>query len=167
MKYIKIFIWCLIVPLFAFSPPHKYHVSVTQINYVKEEASVQIISRIFTDDFEYALRKRYNDSITLEGKNEPESTDNFVKQYLNDKIKIEINNSPVKFNFIGKAYDADIMRCYLEIENVKTLHSIKITNQFLFDVFEEQQNIVKLDINSTQKSYLFTRQKDSAELNIN
>ncbi|WP_341215027.1 DUF6702 family protein [uncultured Wocania sp.] len=167
MRFTKFFIFFLLVPLFAFTALHKYYVSVTQINYIKEKESVQIISRIFIDDFENLLRKRYDEKITLAGKNESKTVDTYIEQYLNDKIKIKINNKDIRFNFIGKEYDADIMRCYLEIEGVKAINSIQITNQLLFDLFEEQQNIVKTKINSKQKSYLFTLQNDKALLNFN
>ncbi len=167
MKFTKFFLLFLIIPLLAFSPVHKYYVSVTQINYVKEKESVQIISRIFTDDFENLLRKRYDENITLAGKNEPKIADTYIERYLNDKIKIKINNKDAKFIFIGKEYDADIMRCYLEIEGVKAINSFQITNQILFDLYDEQQNIVKTKINSKQKSYLLIPQKDMALLNFN
>ena len=167
MKLKKSFLLFLIIPLVAFTTAHKYYVSVTQINYIKEKESVQITSRIFIDDFENLLRKRYDENITLAGKNELEIVDTYIERYLNDKIKIKINNKDAKISFIGKEYDADIMRCYLEIEGVKAINSFQITNQLLFDLYEEQQNIVKTKINSKQKSYLLIPQKDNALLNFN
>lgn len=163
----KSLLFLLIIPFVAFTTVHKYYVSVTQIEYVKEAESVQIISRIFIDDFENVLRKRYDESITLAGKNEQKTVDLYIKRYLSDKIKIKINDKVVKFNFIGKEYDADIMICYLEIEGVKRIDSFEVTNQLLFDLFEEQQNIVKTKINSKQKSFLLILQKDKALLNFN
>lgn len=166
MTFTKSFLFLLIIPLFAFTAMHKYYVSVTQINYVKEEASVQIISRIFIDDFENLLRKRYDENITLASKNELKIVDTYIEQYLNNKLKIKINNKATKLNFIGKEYDGDIMRCYLEIEGVKAIDSFQITNRLLFDLFEEQQNIVKTKINAIQKSFLLILQKDHALLNF-
>lgn len=151
----------------AFTSVHKYYVSVTQVNYIKEKSSVQITSRIFIDDFENLIRNRYDESITLADKNEPKIADTYIERYLKDKIKIKINNKDAKLNFIGKEYDTDIMRCYLEIEGVKEITSIKITNQLLFDLYSEQQNIVKTKINSKQKSFLLILQKDHALLNFN
>ena len=163
----KIILLFFVFLLVAFTTAHKYYVSVTQINYVKAQESVQIISRIFIDDFENLLRKRYDENITLAGKDEQKIVDTYIEQYLNDKIKIKINNKPAKLNFIGKDYDTDIMRCYLEIENVKAINSFQITNKLLFDLYEEQQNIVKTKINSKQKSFLLILQKDNALLNFN
>ncbi|MCF7567247.1 peptidase E [Sabulilitoribacter arenilitoris] len=167
MRLKKYFLFLLIIPLIAFTSVHKYYVSVTQVNYIKEESSVQITSRIFIDDFENLIRNRYDESITLAGKNEPKIANTYIENYLKDKIKIKINNKDTKLNFIGKEYDADIMLCYLEIEDVKDITSIQITNQLLFDLYSEQQNIVKTKINSKQKSFLLILQKDKALLNFN
>lgn len=38
--------------LFCFYTVHKYYVSVIQIDYLETKQSVQIITRIFTDDFD-------------------------------------------------------------------------------------------------------------------
>ena len=59
MKVFKFLIIIFIIPLFAFTSMHKYYISVTQINYVKEKESVQITSRLFIDDFENALKTNY------------------------------------------------------------------------------------------------------------
>jgi hypothetical protein len=56
------------------------------------------------------------------------------------------------------------MYCYLEIENVEEIKSFEVTNQILFDMFQEQQNIVRTNINSKQKSFMLTTQNDKAQL---
>lgn len=167
MNKIKIILLIALVPLFSFTGFHKYYISVTQIDYIKEKQTVQITSRIFIDDFENVLRQRYDENITLDVKNEPKSVDENIENYLNGKIKIKINGKAANLVFIGKEYDLDIMRCYLEIDNVKDISSIEITNKILIDVFEEQQNIIKTNINSKKKSFILTKQEDKALLNFN
>lgn len=167
MKFPKQIIILLVLPFFAFNAMHKYYISVTQINYVSEKQSVQITSRIFIDDFENILRERYDESITLAGKNEPETVNAFVEKYLKDRIAIKVNNKEANIVFIGKEYEADIVRCYLEIEDVESIESIEISNKILFDLFEDQQNIVKTKINSKQKSVIQTSQDNNLVLNFN
>ena len=164
MKFIKPFLFFLIIPLFAFTSLHKYYISVTQIDFIEEKQSVQITTRIFIDDFESLLRERYDEFITLAGKDEPKTADLYIERYLREKMKIKINNEDVKFTFIGKEYDIDIMKCYLEIDNINRIDSFEISNQVLFDLFEEQQNIVKTKINSKQKSFILTLQNVNALL---
>lgn len=148
--------------LLSFTAVHKYYISVTQIDYVQSKQSVQIITRIFTDDFEKLLRERYDKTITLAAKNESQTVNLLMERYLNEKIKIKINNKNVHFAFIGKEYDADLVKCYLEIEGIKTIETFEISNEVLFDVFPEQQNIVKTKINTKQKSVILIPENRSA-----
>ena len=69
--------------------------------------------------------------------------------------------------FIGKEYDADIIKCYLEIQSIKKIESFEISNQFLFDLFDEQQNIVRTKIYSKQKSFLLDHNSKIGLLNFN
>ena len=166
MNFLKKLFIVLVIPLCAFTAVHKYYVSVTQIEYVKEKASVQIISRIFIDDFEKLLRERYNPDITLSKDGEPAEVDFYVEKYLGEKIKIKINGKDTDVVFIGKEYEADIMYCYMEIENVKSISSFEITNQVLFDLYGEQQNIVRTEINNKNKSFILIRENDKGLLNF-
>jgi len=166
MKNLKIAILLLVIPALAFTVPHKYYVSVTSVEYVKEKESVQIISRIFIDDFENLLRKRYDDKITLAIQDELSTVNMYTERYLKEKLQIEINGKPVKLNFIGKEYEDDIMFCYLEIEGVKAINSIEITNKVLLDLFSEQENIIKCKINGKNKSFLLREGNISRLLNF-
>jgi hypothetical protein len=103
----------------------------------------------------------------LAGKDEPEIANTYVEKYLKNKVTIKINNESVDVNFIGKEYDGDIMRCYLEVENIKNINTIEITNQVLFDLYDEQQNIVKTKIYSKQKSMILSNQNSTMVLNFN
>ena len=155
------------VPLLAFTAVHKYYVSVTQIDFLPEKQAVQITSRIFIDDFEKLLRTRYDEKITLATKNESLTTDSYIEKYLNEKLKLKINNKDVTMTFLGKEYDTDIVKCYLEIENIKTIKTIEISNKVLFDIFSDQQNIIKTKINSQQKSFILIPQNSSNLLTFN
>lgn len=157
----------ILIPLFAFTAIHKYYISVTQIDFIENKQSVQITSRIFIDDMEKLLRDRYDEEITLSSKDEPKTVDLYIARYLKEKLRIKINNEVSEIVFIGKVYDADIVRCYLEIEGVKHIETFEVSNRVLFDVFEDQQNIVKTNINEKQKSFIFYPQKDNAMLKFN
>ena len=44
---------------------HKFYVSLTQVEYVKEKQSLQIISRVFLDDIEDALKAFSGESLRI------------------------------------------------------------------------------------------------------
>ena len=162
-----IFILSVGLILTSSNTKHEYYVSVTNIEHAKEQQSVQIISQVFIDDFERLIRERYDETITLAQDDEPELVDVYMKRYLEDKLKISINGKANKFNFIGKEYKEDITYCYLEIENIKDIKSIKVVNRLLFDILPEQQNIVRLKLNDRNKSFLLIPENDECMLNFN
>ncbi len=164
MKTYKIFFLAILFPLLSFTIMHKYYVSVSEIEFVKEQKAVQITSRIFIDDFEKLLRERYDKDITLAIGNELSTVNFYTEKYLKEKFKIEINEQEVEFNFLGKEYEDDIMVSYLEIENIDSISSIQVISHILLDVFPDQQNIVRLKINSKNKSFLLTKENDKGML---
>lgn len=167
MKSFSLLIAFLIFPFFtSITNNHEYYVSVTQVEYSKESQSLQIINQIFINDFETLLRKRYDENITLDTEQESEVIETYMKRYLEDKLKISVNGSPVNFKFIGKEYKEDITYCYLEIENVSDIQSIGVTNQILFDVFSDQQNILRMKLLGKNKSFLLVPENDSCLLNF-
>ncbi|MFD0989708.1 DUF6702 family protein [Mariniflexile jejuense] len=161
MKFLQNIILVCSLSFFSFTALHDYYVSVTQIDYSKEKQSVQITSRIFLSDIESVLRQRYDRSISFGEALEPKNIDTYIQQYLREKLTIKINGEKVNFVFIGKEYDYDIMKCYLEIPKVKSIKSFEISNKVLFDIIQEQQNIIKTNINSQQKSAILIPENSS------
>ncbi|HCY81278.1 MAG TPA: peptidase E [Xanthomarina gelatinilytica] len=166
MLFIKKTILVLLLPLLAFTTFHKYYVSVTQIEYVKKQQSVQIISRIFLDDFEDVLQARYNEKLFLGPQMETEDANFYIERYLKTKMIMKINGEEKTLNFIGKEYENDIVVCYLEIEGVKNIDTFEIENTVLFDLYAEQQTIVRTKINSKNKSFILIKENDKGLLNF-
>lgn len=150
----------------SFELLHDYYVSVTRIEYVKEQKSLQIITQIFIDDFEKLIQERYDETIILAIENENSMVDSYIKRYLNQKLQFEINTKAVAFNFLGKEYKDDIVYCYLEIENVEDIKTMVITNDILYDIYNEQQNIVRTKIKGKNKSFILLSGNNKGVLNF-
>lgn len=146
------------------APVHKFYVSITKIEYVKEKNSIQIIAKFFTDDMEKALRHRYDRSISLDTKKETEAADEYLKRYILQKIKIKVNGKPVKLDYIGKEYDTDMVVAYIEVTGVMDLKTIEIENKVLMEVFSEQQNIIHLKTSKSRRSLILDKDEPSGTL---
>ncbi|MBP1839343.1 DUF6702 family protein [Formosa algae] len=166
MKSFNYYLLLVVVPLLAFTTAHKYYVSITEVHYVKEKESVQIITRIFIDDLEKLVRARFDESITLAVKNESEKVDFYLEKYLTEKIKIKINGKDAVLQFIGKEYEDDVAICYIEIPKIDHISEIEVQNLVLFDIFEEQQNVVRLNINDKKKSFILFKENDKGLLKL-
>ncbi len=164
MKYFRILLLLLIFPLISATSAHKFYMSITKIEYVKEKKSLQIITKIFTDDIEDALQHRYDPSISLDTKKETEAADEYLQKYILQKLNIKVNGKPVQLNYIGKEYDLDMLVAYIEVTNVPNLKSIEIENKVLMEMFPEQQNIIHLKTTNSRKSLMLDKDESSGKL---
>ncbi len=161
IKIISFLFLFLIVSSFTI---HKFYVSVTQIDYVDKKGRVEITSRIFIDDLNKALEKRYNKKIYLASNREIEGAENFVEKYLNEKIRININNKLSEIHFLGTEIDNDVLICYLKVNFSEKITTFEIENSVLTEIFKEQQNLLHTDINNKKSSFLLTNTDQTALL---
>ena len=167
MRSFKLIIVLLFLPLVAFKTAHEYYVSVTEIEHVKEQKSLQIVSRVFVDDLEKMLRERHDESIILNVGKDETVIDNYIKRYYKNKLKITVNGKPIDFEYLGKEYEDDIVFSYLEVTGIDELNSIEVVNEILFDVLPDQQNIVKVKTGDKNKSFVLIPANKSRLLNFN
>ena len=163
MNKLKIGFIILLIPLFAFTT-HKYYISSTKIEYKKESKTIQITMRFFIDDLQESINSTYSKNIELALPNEPEEIDSLIINYVSKKLEVTINSNKKAYCFLGKEYNNDEIYIYLEIENVEFIKAIEIKNSMLMEIFPEQQNIIKLYINDTKKTFLLMKQKDKDSL---
>ncbi len=157
----KYLLLALLIPLFSFTM-HKYYISLTQIEL--KDKNLQIQMRVFLDDFEKELNNTFQKDFQLTTKYEIKNVDSFFYKHLQNKFQITINDSIQHYQFIGKEYESDAINFYLEIENPSRIQSILIRNNLLTETFENQENIIKLKINNTNKTFILTAKNDKGLL---
>jgi hypothetical protein len=147
---------------------HKFYMSVTTVEYVQAEESLQIISRIFIDDLESTLQARYDFKAAMATAEESDLVTEYIKRYFNAKFTVFVNGQPREYTFVGKKYDRDQVICYLEVSGVPKagLESVGIQNEILMDVFEAQKNLVHLKVLGIKKSYVLVRENNKGMLNL-
>lgn len=165
---IKVSILFLIIPLLSSFTAHKFYLSVTEINYSEKDTSIQLLSRIFIDDLEELLNDRYEIDLNLTASNELKDAEDYIERYIKSKILLKIDGKDVSYNFLGKEYDNDVIKCYLEIDNIdiNNVKTIEIENKLLFENFEEQQNIVHFKFKRKKKSFILIKENDKGLLNF-
>ena len=158
-------LYFLALPLLAFSA-HKYYISLCEIEYVQEKKSVQIALGLFIDDLELTLNKDHDTIFYLSSKKELSTIDSFYENYLNNHFQITINNEKKPYDYIGKEYDLDIVRFYLEVTDIENLNSLEIQHTSLFREFPDQQNIIKIKVDKFHKTFYLDKRNDKGLLNF-
>lgn len=143
---------------------HPFHVSVCDVEYNRESKALQFTHHIFLDDFEEALKKKYDSSLDItKPKNELER-DSYVKTYLMDNFTVEVNGKSQDSNYLGHELEEGAMYCYLEIRNVKKLKTLSVKNTLLTDTFDDQINLVHVKVDGKTKSLKLDKKNASGKL---
>lgn len=161
-----VFLVLILLGFSSFTTYHKFYVSVTEVEFNEKAQSLQIISRVFTDDLENVLRKRYKDDLRL-GKNlESLQAPLYLKKYLEQKLQIWVDDKIVQINYLGREYDNDLTILYIEVENVPEFDRIKLENTVLMDLFQEQKNLMHVEHKGKIKSLVLTKEKEKGVLSF-
>lgn len=156
----------LLLPLLSFTAAHKFYVSVTDIKYKEDQHSLQIISRVFTDDLELLLQTRYSDKLYLTKEKEHPEANAFIKRYFEEKFEIAVNGETQPFKYLGKQYENDQVHIYLEAENVEIPRNIQVKNEVLTDLYPDQKNVIKIENAGNIKSLLLEKDKPRGKINF-
>jgi hypothetical protein len=163
----KQILYPLVVLLFLTSSAftlHKFYMAVYQINYAPEKKMLQITSRIFIDDLNKTLEKKYNKKFHFGNENDSAEELSLAKEYLVQHFSIKVNNQSKPMNFLSKEVDDDVLVCYWNIKGISKINSLEIYNTVLTDWFPDQKNLVHVAALGVKNSFLFTYYKSTEVL---
>lgn len=146
---------------------HKFYVSVTNLEYREDQKSIQIISKVFADDFEDILKLRYDEQVTLSPESETKNAHQLLEKYVNAKLKIEVNGQKLPLNFLGKKYKDDQIHLFIEITQVEDFNRVEVTNLILTDLFDDQKNLIHFKKDGKTKSAVIIKSDPKALLKFN
>ena len=135
---------------------HKFYMAIYQVNYAPEKKMLQITSRIFIDDLNKTLEKKYNKKLNLGTNKETAEEIVLVKKYLAQNFIIKVNGQTKPITFLSKELDGDVLVCYSNITGISKITSLEISNSILLDWNTEQQNITHVKVLEIKNSILFT-----------
>jgi signal peptidase I len=149
--------------LTAFSV-HKFYVSIYQINYASEKKMLQITSRIFVDDLNDVLRKKFNKKTHLGEENESPDDVILMKKYLLGNFFIKVNGQQKSINYLSKEFEGNVIICYYNIKDVSKIKTLEVQNKVLLDLNSEQQNIIQTTIYGKKQNLLLTNENTKGML---
>ena len=60
--------------------------------------------------------------------------------------KRQVNGQPVKFSYVGFEHEKEAVYGYLEVSNVVSVHKIDVSNSLMYDLFDDQVNIMHISV---------------------
>lgn len=132
---------------------HPLHVSTTTIELNAKTHHFEVICSIFTDDFESLLTKKNAPArVDLAEPSKHTAMDPLVKKYVLDHVSIQANGKPAVFTYIGFEKEKEFINVYLESGDVPVLKKIDAEISLLYDMYEDQSNIVHITVNGKRNS---------------
>ncbi|CAA7389606.1 DUF6702 family protein [Chryseobacterium fistulae] len=156
MKKLVLFLLSLLMFLSFTKVKHPYHVGSLEINYNSKSKTFEITGRFFLDDLENALGKKYGKPFYFNDPKYKVQLNDALKNYCSEYLKLKTNNQFLKVHFIGYEEDHESVNIYLESESVEKPKKIEAAVSFLYNVFDDQINIVHIIVNGERKSEKLT-----------
>jgi len=75
---------------------HPVHVSVTSIEYNKEEEIFLVSFKVFTDDFETNIERKYGVNLNLGKENELKNASEYFSRYFRESFSFIVNGEELK-----------------------------------------------------------------------
>lgn len=156
MKKLLFFFPVLLV-LFSFTgAKHPYHVGSVEINYNQKSKTFEITGRFFLDDLENGLNAKYAKSLHFNDAKFKSQLNESLKNYSAEYFKLKTNNKFLTINFVGYEEDHESVNIYLESEKIDNPKKVEAAVSFLYNLFDDQLNIVHIIVNGERKSEKLT-----------
>jgi hypothetical protein len=162
MIYRRTFINLLLLSLLCAATPattaaHTFHTSLMSMEYNRQEQSLEISVRVFSHDLEAVLTRRSGKSVRLDRTPDAEQ---LTFAYVQQAISLTNGAGEAKpLAWVGMESKADIVWLYFEIKMPEGLAGAQLRNRILFDLLDDQVNLVHLK-DAGQKSDLVFKPGD-------
>ncbi len=140
---------------------HKYYVSVLEISLNEKSNQLELSLKVFNDDWQNALDKRLGRPVLIGSHNQYKKLDSLAYSYLEDNLSLKVNDKHVKLNFLGSEIEDEATWIYFYVDITSDIESIEVQDKILTELFDEQRNVVQLNIGKLNKSALLTKSRNT------
>lgn len=163
MKH-RLYILSLSLVIVALAPKalaHRYHTSVTRLEYNADERVVEITVQTFADDLDAVLTKRTGCPVRVDASR---ASGTLLFGYLQSVFQLKSGAQEAELQWVGMELKGNTAWIYLQAKVTEGRSKISLRNDFLFDLFEDQVNIVNVIDKGKKGSLVFRRGARAQEL---
>jgi hypothetical protein len=139
---------------------HPIFVSVTEIEHNTKEKTLEISCKIFTDDFEKALKATYKTYVDLLKPKDKNAMNKLVADYVQKHLLLKVDGKPVALQFLGYEQDEEGIESYYQVNNIASVKKLDVTDNILFEFKKEQISIIHTTVKGNKKSTKLTNPEE-------
>jgi hypothetical protein len=131
---------------------HPIHTTLTEISLGPGDRTMQFTIRAFADDFSAAVAKHAK---------KPRPADYTVPDadiisYVASAISVEASGKTVPFTWAASRRAGDVIWVTFTVPSVHALRGVRMASTLLFELYDDQVNIVQTSVDGRHRSMLFT-----------
>ena len=136
---------------FSTSSHHPVFLSVTNLQYNKQDGKLEMFCKIFTNDFEMVLKQK-NKEVDLLNPKKKKASNNFINDYIQTHLSVSVDGRKMVFSFMGFEQEEDALLIFYQADCNVMPKQIVFENSLLYDYKKVQMNIMHVEVNGTRKS---------------
>lgn len=125
---------------------HPIYVSTSEIDYNKEDKTLEIAIKIFSDDLEKVLSATKGELVEIGTNREHPKATEYIVEYLRTHFQLKVNGGAADFEYVNRELVKDeffAMWVLIQVPKINRLKSLVLVNDILVDFNNGQQNHVK------------------------
>ena len=139
---------------------HPVHVTYTNVEYNSKEKEFKVLYKIFADDFDKILQKKYNVFLNLEKENRQKDYEKTITKYIIANFSISVNNkSLIKPRFVRSEFKDKAIWLYYSYKFKGKSNRFEIKNSLMTDLYKDQTNLLIFNYLNFQQAIRFTNNK--------
>lgn len=142
---------------------HAIHLSKCQLRCADE--NLELKCHIWLDDLTEALAINGIADPQFLTPDEADGADEILKNYLREKIKLNVNEAEVKLEWAGKEASEDGLAIWINLraKSMAAPKHLRIQDNLLMELYDDQQNIVHLKGPGGKQGYLIFEKEGQVE----
>ncbi|MCB8994865.1 MAG: hypothetical protein H6538_04580 [Bacteroidales bacterium] len=144
---------------------HPVHVSVCNLELSEAEKSLSV--KVFTNDFALCLKNTYQKEVEMEKADEVANA-SIISDYVNSCLIIEVNKSKkLRLIYQTSEINEDAIWFHFRVDGLEpAARSLKITNKLMFDLWDDQTNLLIINWKGKENGYRFNKYNPETSIEL-
>ena len=131
---------------------HPLYVSVTEFNHNAKEGIIEISCKMFADDCENTLKQLTKMDVDITNPKDVKQLEKILNDYIQKHLQLKVDGKPAPLQWVGYEKESESVWCYLQVNDIKTVKKLDITNSLLYDYYNTQISIMHASVGGNRKS---------------
>ena len=145
---------------------HPVHVTLTTVNQAQNSDTMNVFFRMYYDDFQRDYKLYYPDFNPGENSDTTSFPRANLINYFNDRVRISVDDKLLTGKIESYSVDNYEIRINLTYDSFKNPRKVRISNRILTTLYDDQANMVYLNIGKYQDAIALTPEKTEEAISI-